>query len=154
MRSLHRNILAGLITVGPLFVTWLVFSFLLDKLVRAGQPLVYGLQTMYPEAWLRRPWMQSVLAVVLTLLVLFVPPLVANQLYYEHCRKLIVTTRARFPERTRQLGEYMASLPPDRFPSLLALGPLLGSGDGERRFLAAIDLVIAGIEVLAARSSE
>ena len=72
MRSLQRNILAGLITVGPLFVTWLVFSFLLDKLVRAGQPLVYGLQTMYPEAWLRRPWMQSVLAVVLTLLVLFV----------------------------------------------------------------------------------
>ena len=72
MRSLQRNILAGLITVGPLFVTWLVFSFLLDKLVRAGQPLVYGLQSMYPEAWLRRPWMQSVLAVVLTLLVLFV----------------------------------------------------------------------------------
>ena len=72
MRSLQRNILAGLITVGPLFVTWLVFSFLLDKLVRAGQPLVYGLQSMYPEAWLRRPWMQSILAVVLTLLVLFV----------------------------------------------------------------------------------
>jgi len=72
LRSLQRNILAGLITVGPLFVTWLVFSFLLDKLVRAGQPLVYGLQTMYPEAWLRRPWMQSVLAVVLTLLMLFV----------------------------------------------------------------------------------
>ncbi|GAA3431186.1 TetR/AcrR family transcriptional regulator [Kutzneria kofuensis] len=61
---------------------------------------------------------------------------------------------AEIAERTRQLGEYMASLPPDRFPSLLALGPLLGSGDGERRFLAAIDLVIAGIEVLATRSSE
>jgi uncharacterized membrane protein len=72
MRSLQRNILAGLITVGPLFVTWLVFSFLLDKLERAGQPLVYGLQTMFAQAWLRQPWMQSVLAVVLTLLVLFV----------------------------------------------------------------------------------
>ena len=72
LRSVQRNILAGLITVGPLFVTWLVFSFLLDKLVRAGQPLVYGLQTMYPEAWLRRPWLQSVLAVALTLLVLLV----------------------------------------------------------------------------------
>jgi len=69
---LQRNILAGLITVGPLFVTWLVFSFLLDKLERAGQPLVYGLQSMFPEAWLKRPWIESVLAVVLTLLVLFV----------------------------------------------------------------------------------
>lgn len=72
LRSLQRNILAGLITVGPLFVTWLVFSFLLDKLERAGQPLVYGLQSMFPEAWLKRPWIESVLAVVLTLLVLFV----------------------------------------------------------------------------------
>jgi uncharacterized membrane protein len=69
---LQRNILAGLITVGPLFVTWLVFSFLLDKLERAGQPLVYGLQSMFPEAWLKQPWIESVLAVVLTLLVLFV----------------------------------------------------------------------------------
>jgi uncharacterized membrane protein len=72
IRSLQRNILAGLITVGPLFVTWLVFSFLLDKLERAGQPLVYGLQSMFPEAWLKQPWIESVLAVVLTLLVLFV----------------------------------------------------------------------------------
>lgn len=72
MRSLQRNILAGLITVGPLFVTWLVFSFLLEKLERAGQPLVYGLQTVFAEEWLRRPWVQPVLAVMLTLLVLFV----------------------------------------------------------------------------------
>jgi uncharacterized membrane protein len=72
LRSLQRNILAGLITVGPLFVTWLVFSFLLDKLERAGQPLVYGLQTMFPEEWLRHPWIQSAMAVALTLLVLYV----------------------------------------------------------------------------------
>jgi uncharacterized membrane protein len=71
LRSLQRNILAGLITVGPLFVTWLVFSFLLDKLARAGQPLVYGLQTIYPGAWMRHPWIQSALAVALTLLVLY-----------------------------------------------------------------------------------
>jgi uncharacterized membrane protein len=71
LRSLQRNVLAGIITVGPLFVTWLVFSFLLDKLARAGQPLVYGLQTIYPGAWMRHPWIQSALAVALTLLVLY-----------------------------------------------------------------------------------
>jgi AcrR family transcriptional regulator len=59
---------------------------------------------------------------------------------------------AEIIERTRQLGEYMAALPPDRFPTLLALGPSLGSG-GEHRFLAAIDLIIAGVESLAARAS-
>lgn len=72
LRSLQRNILAGVITVGPLFVTWLVFSFLLDKLERAGQPLVYGVQTIFSAAWLKQPWAQSVLAVLLTLLVLYV----------------------------------------------------------------------------------
>ncbi len=60
-------------------------------------------------------------------------------------------SEAEIAERTRQLGQYMAALPPDRFPALLALGPLLGSGD---RFAAALDLIIAGIEALAARASE
>jgi hypothetical protein len=58
-------------------------------------------------------------------------------------------SEAQIVERTRQLGEYMASLPVDRFPALLALGSLLGSGSPEGRFGAAIDLVIAGIEALA-----
>jgi uncharacterized membrane protein len=71
LRSLQRNVLAGIITIGPLFVTWLVFSFLLDKLARAGQPLVYWLETVFPAAWLKQPWMQPVLAVVMTLLVLY-----------------------------------------------------------------------------------
>jgi AcrR family transcriptional regulator len=60
-------------------------------------------------------------------------------------------SEAQILERTRQLGEYMAALPADRFPALLALGPLLGSGSPDVRFTAAIDLVIAGIETLAAR---
>ena len=72
LRSLQRNVLAGIITIGPLFVTWLVFSFLLDKLARAGLPLVYWLETIFPAEWLKQPWMQSVLAVLMTLLVLYV----------------------------------------------------------------------------------
>lgn len=72
LRSLQRKILAGIITIGPLFVTWLVFSFLLDKLALAGQPLVYELERIFPEAWLKQPWIQPVLAVLMTLLVLYV----------------------------------------------------------------------------------
>src|SRR5208337_5382870 len=33
LRSIQRSILAGIITVGPLFVTYLIFSFLLGELV-------------------------------------------------------------------------------------------------------------------------
>jgi uncharacterized membrane protein len=72
LRSLQRNILAGIITVGPLFVTWLIFSFVLGSLAKAGLPLVQLLAAIFPEDWLGRPVMQSVLAVVLTLAVLYV----------------------------------------------------------------------------------
>ena len=70
--SLQRNILAGIITVGPLFVTWLIFSFLLGSLAKAGLPLAHALTAIFPQDWLAQPWMQSVLAVLLTLLVLYV----------------------------------------------------------------------------------
>lgn len=72
LRSLQRNILAGIITAGPLFVTWLVFSFVLGSLAKAGLPLVHLLEANFPEDWLAGPIMQSFLAVVLTLVVLYV----------------------------------------------------------------------------------
>ncbi len=72
LRSLQRNILAGIITVGPLFVTWLIFSFVLGSLAKAGLPLVQLLAAIFPEDWLAGPVMQSVLAVLLTLVVLYV----------------------------------------------------------------------------------
>jgi len=70
--SLQRNILAGVITIGPLFVTYLIFSFLLGSLAKAGLPVVQMLAVLFPEQWLHQPWMQSALAVLLTLVVLFV----------------------------------------------------------------------------------
>ncbi|HEV2487778.1 MAG TPA: DUF502 domain-containing protein [Terracidiphilus sp.] len=72
LRSLQSSILAGILTVGPLFVTYLIFSFLLNTLAQAGLPVVRLLAAFFPEAWFNEPWLQSVLAVVLTLVVLYV----------------------------------------------------------------------------------
>jgi uncharacterized membrane protein len=72
LRGLQRYILAGVITVGPLFVTYLIFSFLLGSLAKAGLPAVQLLAVLFPEDWLRQPVLQSALAVVLTLVVLYV----------------------------------------------------------------------------------
>jgi len=72
LRSLQRNILAGIITIGPLFVTYLIFSFLLGSLAKAGLPLVQLFAADFPQAWLSHPWLQSILAVLLTLVVLYV----------------------------------------------------------------------------------
>jgi uncharacterized membrane protein len=72
LRSLQRNTLAGVITIGPLFVTYLIFSFLLGELAKAGLPAVKLFAANYPENWLNHPLLQSALAVVLTLVVLYV----------------------------------------------------------------------------------
>ncbi|MGB7263951.1 MAG: DUF502 domain-containing protein [Terracidiphilus sp.] len=72
LRSVQRNILAGIITIGPLFVTYLIFSFLLGELARAGLPAVRLLAGYFPQAWFGQPWLQPVLAILLTLLVLYI----------------------------------------------------------------------------------
>jgi uncharacterized membrane protein len=69
---LQRNVLAGVITIGPLFVTYQIFSFLLGGLAKAGLPFVRLLAVSFPEEWLAHPLLQPVLAVLLTLALLFV----------------------------------------------------------------------------------
>ena len=59
LRSLQRNILAGIITIGPLFVTYLIFSFLLGALAKAGLPVV-RLLGGYLSRGLAQPAMDAV----------------------------------------------------------------------------------------------
>jgi uncharacterized membrane protein len=66
-RDLKRHIMAGIITAGPLFVTWLVFTFILGVLASAGLPLVHLLAAPFPGTFLTEPWFQYILAVVLTI---------------------------------------------------------------------------------------
>jgi uncharacterized membrane protein len=69
---LQRNVLAGVITIGPLFITYQIFSFLLGGLAKAGLPVVHLLAVSFPAEWLGHPLLQSMLAVLLTLVLLFV----------------------------------------------------------------------------------
>ena len=72
LRSLQSNILAGILTIGPLFVTGLIFSFLLKTLADAGLPMLRLFAAVFPGARIGHPWLQSALAVLLTLAVLYV----------------------------------------------------------------------------------
>ena len=77
MKGFQRYVLAGLVTAIPLLVTWVVFSLVLNLLARAGGPVVGWLSRLFEAqenvfaTWLLHPWTQWVLAVVLTVLVLF-----------------------------------------------------------------------------------
>jgi uncharacterized membrane protein len=71
LRDLKRHIMAGIITAGPLFVTWLVFTFILGVLANAGLPLVHIIAAPFPGTLLGETWFQYVLAVLLTVAVFY-----------------------------------------------------------------------------------
>jgi len=97
LRSLQRNILAGIITIGPLFVTYLIFSFLLGTLAKAGLPVVQLFATIFPERWLGEPWLQPVLAVVLTLAVLWIVGRVTSLVIGRQAFELFEAVLERLP---------------------------------------------------------
>jgi uncharacterized membrane protein len=97
LRSLQRNILAGIITIGPLFVTYLIFSFLLGTLAKAGLPAVQLFATIFPEEWLRQPWLQSGMAVVLTLVVLWIVGRVTSLVIGRQAFELFEAVLERLP---------------------------------------------------------
>lgn len=74
----QNYILAGILTVIPLWITWVVFKFVISQLSQLGEPwvnaLARGLQFTYPAISdvLLHPWLQPTVAVIITLLGLFV----------------------------------------------------------------------------------
>lgn len=72
--NFQNYLLAGILTVIPLWITWLVFKFVIDQLSQLGEPwvnaLARGLQFSYPgiAEILVHPWLQPTAAVVITLI--------------------------------------------------------------------------------------
>lgn len=73
----QRYLLTGLLVALPIWVTWLVFRFLLGLVASAGRPLVNAfagaLSAWAPTAsrWLLTPWLQTLAAILLVLAVLY-----------------------------------------------------------------------------------
>jgi uncharacterized membrane protein len=113
LRSLQNNILAGIIIIGPLFATYLIFSFVLGALAQAGRPMVRLFATFFPRAWLAQPWVQSLLAVLLTLVLLYIVGRVTSLVIGRQVFKLFEAVLERLPfvakvyTSVRQLVETM-----------------------------------------------
>ena len=75
--NLRKNILAGLLTLVPLLITWIVLGFLLRFLIRFGRPWVVAFsvavrnRSTYFSDLMLQPWFHSVLAILLSLLLLY-----------------------------------------------------------------------------------
>ena len=78
MPHAQRYLLTGVLTVIPIWITWLVFEFFLRQLLSLGMPWVRALSKAMEQyepqvaQWLLAPWFQSALAVVVTLVALYI----------------------------------------------------------------------------------
>ena len=72
-----RYIVIGLFTVAPLWVTWLVLDFVFGLLARVGAPVLRGVALVLRPLsgvvadWLLNPFVQYVVAALLTLMILY-----------------------------------------------------------------------------------
>jgi len=77
MERLRRNVLTGLLTIVPLWITIWVMWFVLDQVIRTGRPLVLALaRAVRPHSedmadLLTRGWFLSLLAVAVVVALLF-----------------------------------------------------------------------------------
>ena len=76
--NFQKNLIAGLLTIIPLVVVWLVFDFLLETLSDAGRPfagvLAQAIEQQHPAMTpvLEDGRVQWVIALLFTLLVLYI----------------------------------------------------------------------------------
>lgn len=74
---IQRFIFTGVITVIPIWITWIVFKFVFEQFSNLGMPgvraLARNLQNSYPNMaeWLLAPWFQSMLAFIVTIVALY-----------------------------------------------------------------------------------
>ena len=103
--SLQRNIISGLITASPFFITWLVITFILGVLADAGLPLVKILALPFPgESWMHQHWFQYVLAVILTIVLFYVIGRAMSQVVGRQMLSLFETSLERLPVVNKVYG--------------------------------------------------
>ncbi|HWX67263.1 MAG TPA: DUF502 domain-containing protein [Rhodanobacter sp.] len=100
---LKRYLLTGLLTFIPLWVTWLVFKFVLGMLAGIGAPLVNALlgvlALVAPHAaeTLNTQWLTSIIALVITLAALYLLGFVANRVIGQRFLNAFDGLLARIP---------------------------------------------------------
>jgi uncharacterized membrane protein len=98
-----KYVLTGLLTVMPIWVTWLIVTFILDLLSQAGAPLVKWLAKSFQPniPWLAKllqsTWFQSILAVVMIITILYILGWLATKVFGRKMIKWFDSLMQRIP---------------------------------------------------------
>ena len=85
MKHFNRYLVSGILTLIPLWVTWVVLAFVFGQLSRFGRPWVRVMARRLDDViptlsqWLLNPWFQNFLGVLFTVFVLVVLGWAVNQ---------------------------------------------------------------------------
>jgi uncharacterized membrane protein len=104
-RPLHiqRYLISGIITLIPLWVTWLVFKYVFNQLSKLGMPWVRlfsrTIEKEYPTVaqWLLEPWFQNTMAVLLILIGLYIVGWLVSRVLGRKLLYLFESTVQRLP---------------------------------------------------------
>jgi uncharacterized membrane protein len=105
----QRYLIAGVLALAPIWVTWLVFEFVLTRLSRVGRPWVVAFQLP--------PWIESAVAVIITLLALYILGWATTQVIGRRLLQTFENILDRVPlakaiyRMTKQLIETLQSRP-------------------------------------------
>lgn len=100
---IQRYLLAGILTVVPLWITWWVFTLVLEQLSKLGMPSVRamsrGIEKSWPNVadWLVAPWFQSLLAILVTLVMLYLLGWLASRVIGKRLLALMDYVMNRIP---------------------------------------------------------
>jgi len=110
LAPVRKYIVTGLLTALPIWVTWLIVKFVLDLLKDTGRPVVNWLANSFePQApWLAKllgsGWFQSILAVIVVVLALYLLGWAATRVFGRRMIKWFDSLMERIPLVTRIYG--------------------------------------------------
>lgn len=99
----QRYLITGLLTLLPLWLTWVVFSFVLQILSNISAPGISALTTTlastYPGAlgWLDDAWVQFLIALVATVLLIYAVGFAANRVFGQRLLAVFERVIAKVP---------------------------------------------------------
>ncbi|MEO5566330.1 MAG: DUF502 domain-containing protein, partial [Luteimonas sp.] len=102
-QRLQRLFLTGLLTLLPIWLTWVVVKFVFGMLSDLSRPLVgpllAGTASIDPRAlaWLQQPWVQTALALLATIAVILLAGLMARRVLGQRLLRWFEVLVARIP---------------------------------------------------------
>ena len=96
---IQRTLITGILTLIPLWITWIVFTFILNQLSQIGRPALNLLSDFIGTevAVIDAPWFEPATSILLTLIFIYLVGLAASRIIGRRLIRLFESTIERLP---------------------------------------------------------